>query len=182
MCGVRLRKDLSCPERSCVAFRASRRGANLAKQVARRVTGKQSLRAESSKVSKDYRAKSRRSAPAPAPVAPETPGEGAAAPSPALRDDAPLVDAQTAVRQLLRASDLEAILVDTFDQTGYFAILAVAFRRRAHCIQHTKNLRPFTGLRGCGIAFTTRPLAGGCISARTLWAVCHLSSRRPAWS
>jgi hypothetical protein len=163
-----------------VAFWASRRGANLAKQVARRVTGKQPLRAESSKVSKDYRAKSRRSAPAPAPAAPEPPGDGAAAPSPALGDDAPPVDTQTAVRQLLRASDLEAILVDTFDQTGYFAILAMAFRRRARCIQHT--LRLFRGLRGCGIAFTTCPLAGGCISARTLWAVCHLSSRRPAWS
>lgn len=118
-----------------MAFRASRRGANLAKQVARRVTGKQPLRAESSKVSQDYRAKSRRSAPAPAPAAPEPPGDGAAAPSPALRDDAPLVDTHTAVRQLLRASDLEAILVDTFDQTGYFAILAMAFRRRARALR-----------------------------------------------
>jgi hypothetical protein len=115
-CGARLRVDRTCPEAACRAFRPSRRGCNLAtKHVANCLRGKQKR-----ELGKDYRAQPS----SPPAVAASDPHENR---SPQLQRG------HAAVRERLRAPQLEALLVDMFDHPGYFAILATAFRWLHRC-------------------------------------------------
>jgi hypothetical protein len=126
-CGERLRRDLSCPTPSCRRFRPCLRGANLATRVALRVRGKQPHGAVRARPAKDHRA-GRRSLPAAAALdVTETVKDAVGDVS---RASVPC-EGQLSPRQLLRAVDLEALLVGLFGEPAYFAILAVAFRRRA---------------------------------------------------
>jgi hypothetical protein len=125
-CGARARADLSCSTESCSRFRASRRGFHLTKKPTRRVRGKQLLQLLDLK-----RVKRRGDKFSARPVDGELRGgtdgsstEESGAPVPAL---GPLGRPES----LLRAADLEQMLVDMFGLPGFFAILAVAFRRAA---------------------------------------------------
>jgi hypothetical protein len=115
-CGARLRVDRTCPEAACSAFRPSRRGCNFSTTHVANRCGKQKR-----ELGKDYRVQTRSSLPAAAASDPHE--NGLPQPQPG----------HAAVRERLRAPQLEALLVDMFDQPGYFAILATAFRWLHRC-------------------------------------------------
>jgi hypothetical protein len=117
-CGARLRADLSCSTESCPSFRLSRRGLTLTKRPTRRLRGKQLLQLHQQRV-KRWGAKLG-----------EGPPEGEQREA-ADALAAPSAGEANATSALLRAADLEEMLVDVFGLPGHFAILAVAFGRAA---------------------------------------------------
>jgi hypothetical protein len=177
-CGARRRRDLSCPTPTCQAFRLGRRGSNLLPRATRRLRGKQPLSAACSRPSKDRWDWSAQRRPAPE--------LGTPAPAPSANVPG---DVQQCVRQLLRAADLEAMLVDVFGEPGFYAIHAVAFRHPCCCganIAATltsplpRIARPICTYT---LASVVAPLAaGGCLSARPPWPALRLRLPRPAWS
>ena len=125
-CGARLRADLSCPTESCTRFRASRRGFCLTKKPTRRLRGKQLLQLL------DLKRVERRGAKFCARPLDAEPREGADASAASSTGEAsaslPALGPLGRPEALLRAADLEQMLVDMFGLPGHFAILAVAFR------------------------------------------------------
>lgn len=131
-CGVRPRRDLSCSTPTCLAFRHSRLGANLAKQRVR-LNSKHTPVAAAAvyKLSGDYRAKSREAREARKARA-EADAEAADIEDIAADGDAD--EPAENVDSLLRAPMVEELLVELFGQSSYFTILALAYkwRPRAH--------------------------------------------------
>ena len=125
-CGARMRADLSCSTGSCPSFRASRRGFSLTMKPTRRLRGKQLLQLL------DRKRVKRRGAKICACPPDGEPREGADALAAASTGEAsassPALAALGRPEVLLRAADLEQMLVDMFGLPGHFAILAAAFR------------------------------------------------------
>jgi hypothetical protein len=109
-CGARLRVDGSCPTVGCVAFRPSRRGANLVSKAVLRLRGKCAVATVRFRAAKDHNR-------------PAEPGGTSQAAS--------LQHAM--VQKGLRAAELEEILVETYDLVGYFRIMATAIHWLGRC-------------------------------------------------
>ena len=124
-CGARLRSDHSCATESCPRFRYTSRGITLnkLKRPTRRLRSKHRLVA---KYAKDQGSGFRGLRGLAEQGQDKLHGDVAAQPTPA-----------NPLQTLLRAADLEELLVGIFGLSGHFAILALAFRL-AHIMSHQR--------------------------------------------